>query len=86
MNNLGHCTSVHSGCIVVRRNSRGASVADCTDVIRVLRAQAWQRAKGELNSMLESFHRDTASPDQFVQLDETIAEFVKIVENHGLQE
>jgi len=51
--------------------------------IRILRTMAWQRAKGELYSMLETFYNNV---DQFEALKKEIAEFVNYVENNALQE
>jgi hypothetical protein len=52
-------------------------------VIRTLRGQAWERAKGELNSMLGTFWDDDG---RFEKLDAAIKEFIKKVEDNGLQE
>lgn len=55
------------------------------NVLRTLRTQAWERAKGELNSVLLTFYGKNNS-QQFEQLDKAIREFVENVEENGLQE
>jgi hypothetical protein len=57
------------------------------DVSRMLRNQAWERAKGELKSMLWTFHGEAnAREGQFDELDDRINAFVKGVEDDGLHE
>ena len=57
------------------------------EVLECLRSQAWERAKGELNSMLVTF-RDgfSAGPSltRFDRLQEQIQKFVESIENEGL--
>jgi hypothetical protein len=48
----------------------------------ILRAQAWERAKGELSSMLVTYYKD----DRFDRIDAIVAEFVKTVDDEGLAE
>lgn len=55
-------------------------------VLRSMRGQSWQRAKGELRAMLQTFWHGTARGDQFDALDEAIKEFIEKVENEGLHE
>ena len=50
---------------------------------RLLRAMSWQRAKGELRAMLETFYNEQ---DQFVKLNKVLQKFFKDVEDNGLQE
>lgn len=52
-------------------------------VTRNLRHMAWERAKGELKSMLHTFWGDEG---QYNVLDKEITEFVVRIENGGLQE
>lgn len=60
---------------------------DHTDVSRMLRSQAWERAKGELRSMLHTFHSPhDAREGQFEGLDKRIDEFIAKVEDDGLHE
>jgi len=58
------------------------------NTIRTLRYQAWERAKGELQSMLVTFwgKETNTHVDQYDDLQELIDEFVKKVEGRGLQE
>jgi hypothetical protein len=55
-------------------------------VLRCLRAQAWSRAKGELEAMLDTFYADTSSEGNFRRLDDAKNEFVRFVEDEGLHE
>lgn len=53
----------------------------------MLRAQAWERAKGELNSMLHTFMSpENANEGQFDKFDEVLEIFIKDVEGNGLHE
>jgi hypothetical protein len=52
-----------------------------------MRSQAWERAKGELASMLWTFHSPHDSiTGQFEKLDTRIDAFFKSVESEGLHE
>lgn len=51
--------------------------------IRTMRYMAWARAKGELNSMLETYWDDT---DKYDALKDEIEKFTKHVESLGIQE
>jgi len=55
-------------------------------MIRTLRAQAWERAKGEMQAMLATFWPEARRAGQFEELDKMIAEFVENVENNALHE
>lgn len=64
-------------------------MADPNRVIQVLRAQAWERAKGELQAMLNTFYatdEGNCRPGQFNALDNAINLFVNHVESEGLEE
>lgn len=50
---------------------------------RVLRAMAWERAKGELRSMRQTFY---CEKEKFDQLDIAIDAFVVQVEENGLHD
>lgn len=50
------------------------------NVIRTMRFQAWERAKGELNSMLLTYWED----DGFASLKHKIDDFTKSVEEEEL--
>ena len=52
-------------------------------VIRNLRNMAWERAKGELKSMLHTFWDEKGN---FEELDKEIKKFIKKIEDDGLQE
>lgn len=57
------------------------------DISRMMRGQAWERAKGEFRSMLVTFISPAnAREGQFDELDEAIREFVDKVEGSGLHE
>lgn len=51
--------------------------------LRVLRMMAWERAKGELRSMLNTYWDDH---DRFTAMNEVMTEFVKHVEDNALEE
>lgn len=57
-------------------------------IARMLRTQAWERAKGELNSMLHTFHSAACigTRQNFDDLQEAITCFVEDIESHGLHE
>ena len=52
-------------------------------VIRTLRAQAWQRAKGELQAVLHTYFGER---DRFEAMDSAVQELIKTVEDDGLAE
>ena len=63
------------------------TTAESIIIIRALRTQAWQRAKGELFSMQETFTgRIAAEPDQYEELTQAIGSFIDEVESNGLHE
>lgn len=49
----------------------------------ILRAQAWERAKGELNAMLVTIYND---PKKYEELASTVKQLVEHIEENGLQE
>ena len=53
-----------------------------------IRAMAWQRAKGELKSILETYYSGAYPEDneKFVKFDHLLEEFIKKVEEHGCSE
>ena len=53
------------------------------DMLGVQRAMAWERAKGELNSILATYTGDTA---RFERMSEFVETFVAEVEDEGLPE
>ena len=55
-------------------------------VIRTLRAQAWCRAKGELESILETYWDGHGKDANFNRMKEEVDKFVKVVEDDGLAE
>lgn len=58
-----------------------------SDLSRILRNQAWERAKGELRSILCTFHTPkNASEGQFEALEDKIETFIKDVEDSALSE
>lgn len=57
------------------------------DLIRITRAQAWERAKGELQAVLATFYGEaSASPGQFEALSAAIDRLVEDIETHGWME
>lgn len=59
-------------------------MSDSKTVIRTLRAMAWERAKGELNSMRHTFWGFTEDEQKFSELDLKIEEFIKNIEDDEL--
>lgn len=61
-----------------------------TDVLTVLRVQAWERAKGELWACRTALRTTTADRPEVRErgnrLHETIEKFINEVEGNGLQE
>lgn len=58
-----------------------------SDLSRMLRNQAWERAKGELRSMIWTFHSPAnASEGQFDKLDAKLKAFIADIEGEGLNE
>ena len=53
---------------------------------RLARNMAWERAKGELKSMLHTFWGDTAIEGQYDKFDAKLEEFVTDIEDNGLHE
>lgn len=51
--------------------------------LEILRYMAWERAKGELNSMLQTFINDY---DKYNELKTTIDDFIKDVEDNAKHE
>jgi len=53
-------------------------------LLGVLRSQAWERAKGELQSVLWTYSsEDGNSGNKWVHMNEVINEFIKEVEDNG---
>jgi len=52
-------------------------------ILSTLRLQAWERAKGELNSMLQSYW---GFDGKFESMDEAVTDFIEKVESEGWQE
>lgn len=55
-------------------------------VLRTLRMQAWARAKGELNAVLQTFWDGHGKDDQFKAMDKAVSDFIAHVEDRGLAE
>lgn len=57
------------------------------DISRMMRNQAWERAKGELKSILWTFHgkKDSFS-GQFDKFEALLEDFVNKIEENGLHE
>lgn len=57
------------------------------NILRALRSQAWERAKGEMRSVMHTFFGvASARPGQFEEYSKVMAEFVHTVESEGLVE
>lgn len=56
---------------------------DLHAIIGVLRAQSWQRAKAELESVLESYVDDGA---RYLEMDKLVRAFISKVETGGYAE
>ena len=57
------------------------------DILRALRAQAWERAKGELRAVAVTFFGNaSAEPGQFDDYTAEVDKFIREVENRGLAE
>ena len=54
-------------------------------VIRNLRHMAWERAQGELKSMLHTFWSG-GKDEQYKELDKEITDFIARIKNKGLHE
>ena len=52
-------------------------------ILSTMRAQSWQRAKGELRAVLETYWD---SHVRFREMSDAIQDFVKMVEDRGLAE
>jgi len=52
-------------------------------IIRNMRHMAWERAQGELKSMLHTFWDDD---DQYKDLDKEVTDFIERIKNKGLHE
>lgn len=62
---------------------------DAELTLRVARAQAWARAKGELDAMLHAFFQyvpNSAVEGQHARLDAVVNSFINTVEEEGLHE
>jgi hypothetical protein len=56
-------------------------------ISRMMRNQAWERAKGELMSMLWTYQSPVnANEGQFEKFDHELHEFIRKVEQDGLHE
>ena len=55
-------------------------------LLATLRAQAWERAKGELQAVLVTYYGGYEDDAPFKQLDPLVKAFVKEVEDRGLIE
>ena len=59
---------------------------DDSRILQTLRATAWERAKGELRAMLQTFYTEytndgRAMPSKFGELDKCIKEFIEEIED-----
>ena len=57
------------------------------NILRALRAQAWERAKGDLHAVAATFFgKPSAREGQFDSFSEEAEKFIKRVEDDGLAE
>jgi hypothetical protein len=52
-------------------------------ILRTLRMQAWERTKGELNAILSTYWGE---PEKFPEMYKITTDFIKHIEDNGLQE
>ena len=55
-------------------------------ILNTMRYMAWERAKGELNSMLQTYWRTSDDTHYYKRMEKAISEFIDDVEGNGLQE
>lgn len=55
-------------------------------ILRTLRAQAWERAKGELQAVLQTYWDVHGKDQKFRDMDAAIRQLVATVEDNGLAE
>lgn len=53
--------------------------------LKAMRNMAWERAKGEIRAMLETYYAEDDG-DKFENMEKLFDKFVEDVENSGLQE
>ncbi len=58
-------------------------MSDDSRLMHTIRVMAWERAKGEMRSMLHSYWDDASA---FRMLDHKIEAFIKDIEDNGYQE
>ena len=52
--------------------------------IKTMRHMEWERAKGSLKAILETYWSGDRAPDNYCEIDYIISEFIKTVEYQGL--
>jgi hypothetical protein len=50
-------------------------------VLQAMRLMAWERAKGELESILQTYYD---GDDRFAEVNHKFAEFIALIEDHGI--
>ena len=55
-------------------------------VLRTLRAQAWERAKGELQAVLHTYWDGPGNDQKFREMDAAVKQLISTVEDNGLAE
>lgn len=53
-------------------------------VMRTLRAQAWERAKGEMEAVLQTYWDGPGNDDKYRAMAAAVKDFVAHVEDNGL--
>ena len=56
-------------------------------IIRTLRCQSWERAKGELQSVLQTYWDEGLEPEsKYTRMSKSVNDFINYVEDEGLAE
>jgi hypothetical protein len=55
-------------------------------ILSTLRAQAWERAKGELHAVLQTYWDGYGADQKYREMDVAVRQFVATVEDNGLAE
>lgn len=55
-------------------------------ILRTLRAQAWERAKGELNAVLQTYWDGHGKDHKYQDMAAAVRELIATVEDNGLAE
>jgi len=56
------------------------------DTMQLLKLMAWERAKAELNIILQSFTTGDSDRTRYPRYEKAMTDFIKKIEDEGLQE